>query len=113
MLYIYIYFAGPLPPPSRLYISAVDFGSRELTFTWSPVAQGCPLHYNILSSNCGSCPTTTNTTIVTCTDVPTDGSVCTFALQTVVCSNIIGNSSDPVNVTTIALTDDVEQGQHD
>ena len=56
------------------------------------------LHYNILSSNCGSCPTTTTNTTVTCTDVLTDGGVCTFAVQTVVCGNILGNLSDTVQV---------------
>jgi hypothetical protein len=49
----------------------------------------CPaVHYNILTSNCGSCPTTTNHTNATCTDVPIDGSVCIFAIQTVICGTI-------------------------
>ena len=56
------------------------------------------LHYNILSSNCGSCPTTTTNTTVTCTDVPTDGGVCTFSVKTVVCGNIFGNLSDTLQV---------------
>ena len=84
---------GPFSPPNQLYISSADFSSRELTFEWSPVAPDCPaIHYNILASNCGSCPTTTNHTTVTCTDVPINGSTCTFAIQTVVCGNIIGNN---------------------
>ena len=59
----------------------------------------CPvLHYDILASNCGSCPTTTTNTTVTCTDVPTDGSVCTFAVQTVVCGNIYGTMNNTVQV---------------
>ena len=71
------------------------------TFTWSPVAPDCPtVYYNILASNCGSCPTTTNHTTVTCTDVPTNGSTCTFAVQTVVCGNVFGNSSDSINITS-------------
>ena len=84
----------------HLGYSAVSFDSRALTFDWSPVAPDChTLHYNILSSNCGSCSTTTTNTTVTCTDVPTDGSMCTFAVQTVVCGNIVGNFSDSVNFT--------------
>ena len=84
-------------------MSVANFSSRELVFKWSPVATVCrALHYNILSSNCGSCPTTTTNTTVTCTDVPTDGSVCTFAVQTVVCGNITGNVSDSVNITKVA-----------
>ena len=83
-----------------LIINKNDYSSRKLTFSWSPVAPDCPaIHYNILASNCGSCPTTTNHTNVTCTDVPTNDSICTFAVQTVVCGNIAGNISDPINIT--------------
>ena len=93
--------------PNNILVSAVNFYSKALTFSWSPVTSDCPsLHYNILSSNCGSCPATTTHTTVTCTDVPTDGSVCTFAVQTVICGNIVGDSSDSVNVTTFLKEDD-------
>ena len=68
--------------------------SVTLTFTWRLLVPRCrDIHYIILASNCGGCPTTTKNTTVTCTDVPTDGSVCTFTVQTVVCGNIAGNSS--------------------
>ena len=91
-------YAGPIPPPSNLHISIADFVLREITFEWTPFAPFCPtIHYNILSSNCGSCPTTTTNTTVTCTDVPTDGSMCTFAVQTEVCG-VTGNFSDPLTV---------------
>ena len=90
---------GPLSAPNKLYTSNADFSQQEITFSWSPVVSDCPaIYYNIPSSNCGSCPTTTNHTTVTCTDVPTNGSVCTFALQTVVCGNITGNESNPVSI---------------
>ena len=93
--------AGQLPPPNKLFISTANFISRRLTFSWSPVAADCPgVHYNILASNCGSCPTTTNYANVTCTDVPTENSVCTFAVQTVLCGTLIGNKSDPIRVHT-------------
>ena len=72
---------------------------KKLTFNWSPVGPNClGIHYNILSSNSGSCPTTTTNTTVTCTDVPTDGTVCTFTVQTVVCGNIYGTMSHTVQV---------------
>ena len=73
-----------------MYISLIDIGARQLIFNWSPAATlDCPdVHYNILSSNCGSCPTTTTHTTVTCTDVPTDSGMCMIAVQTVVCGNI-------------------------
>ena len=88
---------APSAPPETLYMSNADFVSRKLTFSWST---DCPamLHYNILASNCGSCPTTTNHTNVTCTNVPTNNSVCVFTIQTVVCGNITGQISNPVRV---------------
>ena len=83
---------------------AENIGSRQLTARWSSVAANrtsdcLTLHYNILATNCGSCPTTTTNTTVTCTDVPTDGSMCTFAVQTVVCGDIVGNMSTPFSVS--------------
>jgi hypothetical protein len=93
-----------LPPPNEIQIS-IDFSLRELTFSWSPVAPDCPaIHYNILASNCGSCPTTTNHTNATCTNlnVSLNDTVCTFAVQTVVCGNITGNVSDPISITFYA-----------
>ena len=90
-------------PPSYIYISHIDIGLIQLTFTWSPVAPDCPaIHYNILATNCGSCPTTTNRTAVTCTDVPTnEGGMCTFAVRTVVCGNITGNKSDTISILVL------------
>ena len=97
-------FGYLIPPPDRVYMSNADFVTGHLTFNWSSVSPDCPrssIHYNILASNCGSCPTTTNHTTVTCTDVPIiNGSMCTFAVQTVVCGNITGNRSVPIRVNT-------------
>ena len=85
---------GALLPPDKIGISNADSSLRQLTFSWSPVAPDCPaIHYNILASNCGSCPTTTKHTNATCTDVPTDDNECNFAIQTVVCGNITVNFS--------------------
>ena len=93
------YISDSLPLPDDVHITAIDIGSRQLHFKWSPVAPDCPaIHYNILASNCGSCPTITNHTTVTCTDVPTNGSTCTFAVQMVVCVNVAGNLSDPISI---------------
>ena len=76
----------------------MGYSSKELMFSWSPVAPDhSTLHYDI-TSNCGSCPNTTTNTTATCTDVPTDGSVCTLAILAVVCGNIMG---DPLNFTVI------------
>ena len=82
-------------------------------FSWSPVVPDCPaIHYNILASNCGSCPTTTNHTNVTCTDVPTNGGTCTFAVQTVACRNITGNASDPISINFYATELNNPDGVH-
>ena len=94
---------GPFSSPNKLYTSIVDLSLQEIAFSWSPVAPDCPaIHYNILASNCGSCPNTTNHTNVTCTDVPTDGSVCIFGIRTVVCGNITSTTSDPISIVLYA-----------
>ena len=98
--------AVPFPPPDEISIALVDFGPKGITFSWSPVAPDCPttIHYNILASNCGSCPTTTNHTNVTCTGIPSNDSLCNFSIQTVVCGNITGNWSKPLTFNIIADT---------
>ena len=79
-----------------MYISAIDIGLRQLEFAWSPFATVClavHVHYSILASNCGSCPTTTNHTTATCTDIPDNGSTCKFTVQPVVCGDVDGISN--------------------
>ena len=89
--------------PIRPWISNLNLALRKLTFSWSPVAPDCPAIHYVLALNCGSCPTTTNHTNVTCTDVPINYSICTFAVQTVVCGNITSNISDPINITLYTI----------
>ena len=91
--------------PIRPWISNLNLALRKLTFSWSPVAPDCPaIHYNVLALNCGSCPTTTNHTNATCTNVPINDSICTFAVQTVVCgNNITSNINDPINITLYTI----------
>ena len=107
----------PFPPPDAIFIALVNFGLKEITFTWNPVAPDCPaIHYNILASNCGSCPKTTNHTTVTCTDVH-NGSMCMLAVQTVVCGNItaLGSLSKPLifNMTrTLNEMTSSKEGMH-
>ena len=92
--------AAPYPPPKKFSLALVMFGSKKITFSWSPVAPDCPaVHYNnILSSNCGSCPTTTATNKVTCDVRNHPESLCTFAVQRVVCGNITGNVSEYITL---------------
>ena len=103
--------------PNVIYASLVDTISRKITFNWSPVAPNCPaIHYNINTSNCGNCPTTTNHTTVTCTDIPdtADNATCTFAIQAVTCEIIIGKLSNPIVVlleTSMVMTSDNSQSK--
>ena len=97
-IHVYNLVAAPLPPPTYIDWSVDTVGN--VTFKWTPVTSECfTSSYSILTSNCGSCPTTTAHTAVTCASLPSDGSLCTFAIQTVVCGNITGNTSDPVHLT--------------
>ena len=91
-----------IAPPSNLHVSHIDIGLIQLTFAWSPVAPDCStVHYNILASNCGSCPPTTNYTNVTCANIPTAGSMCTFAVRTVVCGNITGSKNSSISILVL------------
>ena len=68
----------------------------------SSISIDCPaICYNSLVLSYGSCPTNTMPTTITCTDIPSDGSMCTFALQTVPknCRNSVDSVSDPPMVT--------------
>ena len=84
-----------MDPNMIIAIRSADIASKKLTFDWTTENKTNCLfdtRYNILSSSCGKCPTTTNHTTVTCTDVPTDGSTCTFRVQTVICGNMVSES---------------------
>ena len=73
---------------------------NQLTFNWSgsAISLNCPdIHYNIVTVNCGNCPTTTNHTSVICTDVPTSG-VCTLSVLVVVCGSVVGNVSESLTI---------------
>ena len=101
------------PPPEKLTLSIVDVGLKQLTFSWSPVSPGCSaIYYNIQASNCGICPNTTNYTNVTCTNVLVNGSgsLCSFAVRTVVCQNITGNESEPLFFNVIETFDNEMAG---
>ena len=89
-----ILLVAALPPATTISYALIRIEqSVTLTFLWNILVLGChSVIYNVKSSNCGSCPATTQYTNVTCTDVPTDGSTCTFAVQTVVCGNTTGNT---------------------
>jgi hypothetical protein len=93
----------PYPPPD--YVQLVGVSPAGLLFSWNQT-QNCPsLRYNISSENCGQCPNTTDSTSVNCSDFTVSNSVtvCTFAVQAVICGNggtlsLIGGFSDLVTV---------------
>ena len=74
-----------------------------LIFTWNETADCLALQYNIVASRCGICPSITSHPIATCNDIETVGQECRFAVQTVVCGNIVGNQSDPAVLTLAGL----------
>ena len=69
-----------------------NVSKNQLVFTWDPVNVTCPdVRYNIESTNCGVCPSSTSLTTVTCTDLEIiDRQTCVFGVSTVTCSNIDG-----------------------
>ena len=79
---------------------------NDISFTWSSVtaATNCPgIHYDIQASNCGSCPTTTNHTNVTCTDIPNNSVVCKFTVQPIICNNTVINNLSEVTQLQVIL----------
>ena len=72
----------------------IDEFSIQVTFEWSVVTNGfCPalFYNNIVTSNCGVCPNSINTSDttahVTCTEVLI-GPLCTFSVRTSVCNSL-------------------------
>jgi hypothetical protein len=113
-----------IAPPENLHISHIDIGLIQLTFSWSPVDPDQNMHdyprfdymYNILASNCGSCPTATNHTYITCTDLPTNGTTCTLAIQTMVCTEdtdcTTGISSDLISIKVLNTRSSHDTREH-
>ena len=95
--FVSIYNVAPLPPPNNVQLTNVQPG--QITFNWTSVDTLCDsVSYNIIASNCGQCPSTTNNTTATCTDVVASGQVCTFIIQAVVCGTITGSQASPTTV---------------
>ena len=93
----------PFPPPSD--VNLIEETRTHLRFNWSRSQNSlnCPsIFYQIVASNCGQCPDTTTNTTVTCFGNYTQlmsSRQCSFAVQAVVCDNIIGDVSIAVTVT--------------
>ena len=84
-------------------IDILNLNSREVTFNWtlqSDINILCSVsHYELIATNCGRCPNKISRldTQVTCTEISTDGRLCTFSVQA------IGtfNGSQPVSITAL------------
>ena len=90
--------------PSNISYSVANSGSQKtIIFNWVPfnisTCQAIP--YNIIASNCGICPTTTNHTTVTCTDMPIDATNCHFALIPTICGRVSPSLSISLDVELI------------
>ena len=86
----------PFSPPENVHLTDVKPG--KLTFSWAPTVLHCSaLTYEILS-DCGVCPTTTSSTLVTCTTESSQPRLCTFAVRSVACGGIVGSWSNEIEV---------------
>ena len=99
-----LYIIEPYPPPKS--VNLIEVSPSGLRFSWNQT-QNCPtLRYSILSENCGRCPNTTINTSANCLDF-TLSTLCTFAVQAVICGNgrtgapLLGNLSDLIVVNLI------------
>ena len=110
VLHIYVHITtGALQPPANLHLSSIASNSNSLTFAWSDVRSSCNstcfnVKYNIVSSNCGRCPSSTAYTTVTCDHLSTNyGLNCTFMVSSVLygssyCSSVAGATTSTVVV---------------
>ena len=92
----------PLPPPTD--VKLVEANHTHFRFTWSHVSSCYPsIQYHIVASNCGECPATTHSNMLTCsrnhTQLTSDHS-CSFAVGTAVCNDTVGNISITINIPT-------------
>ena len=93
-------YVDPLPPP--LNVQLIRATPEELTFNWSSVEPSCSTLQYRIESNCGICTTNSQLTAsATCSiemSTITDN-VCKFSVKSVVCNDITGSMSVPVNVS--------------
>lgn len=88
-------------PPERVQLSKVRLLMEgdliEFTFNWTNAIMN-PFYYRITSSYCGTCPSNTTETTVTCNLLRTDDPPpCAFSVQSVSCG-ITGTASNQVEI---------------
>ena len=60
-----------------------------------------------MASNCGDCPSTTRSNMVTCNgnySQHMSDHQCSFAVQTVVCDDLVGDVNDSIATVTVSIT---------
>ena len=78
------------PPPDNIYLA--DAQPQKLVFSWTPAIPNCSTLQYSITSDCGACPTVTNMTTATCSDlqVSTNAVLCHFRVSTYAC-DFVGN----------------------
>ena len=95
------YHVEPAPPPTEIHL--IDITQTYLLFHWNQISWAgsgscSSLIYNIIASNCGTCPNSTTSLFATCTNMTINGEICSFAVETEVCGNIIGQRNNSITV---------------
>ena len=75
-------------------IGILNINPRDITFHWTQPNSICSVsHYILTATNCGMCPLIAARTDsqITCTNISTDGRMCTFSVQVV--GTIDGNQT--------------------
>lgn len=92
------HLTAPFPPPDDIHLVTVT--PRSLKFQWSAVASTCASLLYEINTDCGICIAVTNLTDVSCSiNVHDSPKVCSFQVRSIVCGNIAGMWSNPVNIT--------------
>ena len=91
----------PPPPPADIQLRKAS--QDQLVFTWTPGVESCQaVRYIINSTNCGSCPSTTDSTFITCENLNLTSikRVCSLNIRTVVCDDLIDENGRTLQITT-------------
>ena len=90
----------PFRAPTSVHLTHVNNQPRQLTFTWDTVESSCPsLQYRVNATGCGTCTSTSMSNTTTCVDYNvTRDQLCTFAVQTVICDDIVSLNNASIQV---------------
>ena len=89
-----MYFTDSLLYPSNVSLTSVN--GPMVVFTWESGSSLCPDVLYEIMTNCTSCPSSTQSTFVTCNISTTDLVVCSFAIRTIVCGDMLAKSDEVI-----------------